>query len=160
MISFFTQLFYRLLVHGVRPNYYASREEGRGRQSAIVIMLLALAVLAVGYLFAIAIRFSLSREREYMADLGSVELTKNPGAMMRALMRIKGHDAVAGMPNQVQQMCIENSEDFMGIFATHPPIDDRIKTLSETTRTPVPDLPATERRVPDAPIKGPWGARG
>jgi heat shock protein HtpX len=161
MISFFAQLFYRLLVHGMRPNYYARRsaDEERGRQASIVVLLLGLAVLAVGYLFAVAIRFALSRKREYLADLGSVGLTKNPEAMMRALLRIKGHDAVTGMPNQVQQMCIENSQDFMGIFSTHPPIEDRIQTISETTRTPIPALPATDRRVPDAPMKGPWGAR-
>jgi heat shock protein HtpX len=159
MISFFAQLFYRLLIHGVRPDYYARRDDERGRQGSIVVLLLGLAVLALGYVFAIAIRFALSRKREYLADLGSVELTKNPGAMMRALLRIKGRDAVTGMPNQVQQMCIENSQDFLGLFATHPPIDDRIRTISETTRTPVPDLPVSLRRRPEAPLGGPWGAR-
>lgn len=158
MISFFAQLVYRMLVYGARPNYYARRDDER-RGGNAAVLLLAIAVLAVGYVFAIAIRFALSRKREYLADLGSVEMTKNPEAMMRALLRIKGRDLVPGMPNQVQQMCIENSQNFMGLFATHPPLDDRIATISRLTRTPVPTLPVTLRRVPDAPLgaRGPWG---
>lgn len=151
MISFFAQLFYRGLVYGGRPNYYA-RRGGKGEgESMLAVMLLAMAILMVGYFFAVAIRFALSRKREYLADAGSVELTKNPEAMMRALLRISGADVVTGMPNEVQQMCIENSHEFLGLFATHPPLASRIQAISEATRTPVPSLQVSLRRVPDAP---------
>jgi len=140
IISFMAQLIYRMLIRGVRPR------SGK-KNSGMAVMLLALAILAVGYLLATVIRFALSRKREYLADAGSVELTKNPEAMMRALLRISGHDAVPGMNGEVQQMCIENSHPFMGIFATHPSIKDRVNTIAQMTRTPVQELP------PD----GPWG---
>ncbi len=150
IISFLAQLVYRMLIHGGRPNYYASRDERRG--NGAIVMLVALAILLVGYLLATVIRFALSRKREYLADAGSVELTKNPEAMMRALLRISGHDVVTGMPDQVQQMCIENSQNFIGIFATHPPIDSRITIISQMTNTPIPTLTPAAAPLPT----GPW----
>jgi heat shock protein HtpX len=152
MISFFAQLFFRLLIEGGSPNLYVRKNDRESNKDNLAILAIAMAILAIGYLFAIAIRFTLSRKREYLADAGSVVLTKNPEAMMRALMRISGHDTVLGMPSGVQQMCIENSHDFIGIFATHPAIKDRISTLSKMTGTPIPILPVTLRRVPS----GPW----
>ncbi|HYD17554.1 MAG TPA: M48 family metallopeptidase [Patescibacteria group bacterium] len=152
MISFLCQIVFRMLVYGGRPNYYqrhSSRRDDNGGGAGI--MLIGLAILAIGYVFAIAIRFALSRKREYLADAGSIELTKNPEAMMRALMRISGQDQVKGLPNEVAQMCIENSVDFMGMFATHPKIEDRIAVISRTTGTPVPALPVSLRRAPESP---------
>lgn len=156
MISFFAEMLFRALVHGGRPNYYrrSSNDKGGG---GLAIMLVALAILAIGYLFAVVIRFALSRKREYLADAGAVDLTKKPEAMMRALLRISGHDRVPDMPDEVQQMCIENSHNFMGIFATHPPIESRVRVISEMTQTPVPELQVSLRRPP----RRPWGeARG
>lgn len=153
MISFFAEMAFRMMVRGSRPNYYARRGGNRrGGGGAVIILLIAAAILALGYFFAIVIRFALSRKREFLADAGSVELTKNPEAMMRALQRIAGKDRVAGMPDEVQQMCIENSAGFMHMFATHPAIPDRIRALSEMTGTPVPDMTVTLRRAP----KRPW----
>jgi heat shock protein HtpX len=154
MISFFAEMGFRILVHGSRPNYYSRRGSGNDKGGAAIIFIIALVILAVGYLFALLIRFALSRKREYLADAGAVELTKNPEGMMRALMRISGRDKVAGMTDDVQQMCIENSHNFMGVFATHPPIDDRIKAISTMTGTPVPDLTVTLRRPPARPWSG------
>lgn len=153
MISFFAEMIFRMMVHGGRPNYYARRGDSRQGGGIIFVFLLALAILVVGYVFALVIRFALSRKREYLADAGAVELTKNPAAMMRALQVISGQDRISGMPDDIQQMCIENSTHFMGVFATHPPIADRIDVLSRMTGTPVPVPQVSLRRVP----KRPWG---
>lgn len=151
IISFLAQMVYRMLIYGVQPNYYR-RDDRRG--NGAVVMLIALGILVVGYMLAIVIRFALSRKREYLADAGSVELTKNPDAMMRALLRISGHDEISGMPGEMQQMCIENSDNFLGIFATHPSIEDRVRTISEMTNTPIPQsLPPAAAPKPT----GPWG---
>jgi heat shock protein HtpX len=149
MISFLCEIVFRSLLHGGRVNHYRGSNNQR---NALPILLIALLVLAIGYMFAIVIRFALSRKREYLADAGAVELTKNPGAMMRALMRISGQDKIRGMPDEVQQMCIENSARFMGIFATHPPIDKRIQTISAYSNEPIPELPVSLRRVPKRPL--------
>ncbi|MDD9899839.1 MAG: M48 family metallopeptidase [Alphaproteobacteria bacterium] len=150
IISFLAEMVFRSLVHGRRPNYYR-RRRSNNNNGGVAVMLLALAVLVVGWLFALAIRFTLSRKREYLADAGAVELTHNPEAMMRALQRISGQDKVTGMPDDVQQMCIENSHSFMGLFATHPPIDRRIITISKMTGTPVPQPQVSLRRGPRSP---------
>lgn len=135
MISFFAEMAFRSLVYG-RSYRSSNSREGRGGQ--LIVMLIAMLILAVGYVLALAIRFALSRKREYLADAGAVEMTKNPDAMMRALMRISGQDRMSGIPDEVEQMCIENSKAFMGVFATHPPINDRIEAISRMTATPVP----------------------
>lgn len=165
MISFLAEMAFRSMMYGGgRHSRYRSRSGNRDNNNGAV-MLVALAVLILGYVFAVLLRFALSRKREYLADAGAVELTKNPDAMMRALMRISGQDKVEDMPDEVQQMCIENSANFMGLFATHPPIKDRIKVISDMTGTPVPTLPVTLKRPPRRPWKGdrppersPWSA--
>ena len=156
IISFLAEMIFRILVHGRGGRRYRYKNSsGNDKKGGhMVILLVALAVLVIGYIFAIVIRFALSRKREYLADAGAVELTKNPEAMMKAPMRISGKDVVKDMPDEVQQMCIENSYGFMGgIFATHPSIDDRIDTISKMTNTPVPALNISLKRPP----KRPWG---
>lgn len=154
IISFLAELLFRSMIYGRMGGRrrYGGRSNNRSGGGAIIVMIIGLMVLVIGYIFAILIRFSLSRRREYLADAGAVELTKNPEAMMRALMRISGQDMIKDMPEEIQQMCIENSHNFMGIFATHPPIKKRIQTLSDLTDTAIPQLPVTLRRPP----KRPW----
>lgn len=146
MISFLAEITYRMLVHSVR----VSRFRGNRRSgSPLLIMLVAVVVLFIGYMFSLLIRFALSRRREYMADAGAVELTKNPDAMASALRKIAGHDAIPDVPDDVKQMFIENSAAFMGVFATHPPIEKRIAVLEGLAGA----------RVTPAPQQagGPWG---
>jgi heat shock protein HtpX len=154
MISFFCEMSWRGLRHGLRPNLYARRDRDGG--GTIIVMLTGVAILAIGYFFALLIRFAISRRREFMADAGAVELTKNPEAMMRALQRISGNDVVSAMPDEVQQMCIVNSHAFMGLFATHPPIEKRIEMISQMTRTAVPEQQVSLKRGP----RRPWGSAG
>ena len=151
IFSFLAELAFRSLLYG---RYTAAARYGnqRGRSGVgIIIVLIGLIILGIGYLFAILIRFAISRRREYLADAGAVELTKDPAAMMRALMRISNRAEMKDMPRDMKQLCIENASHFMGMFASHPPIEKRIQVLSELTRTPVPELPVTLRRPPRRP---------
>jgi heat shock protein HtpX len=123
----------------------SSRDSGGG---AIIAIVAALAIIAVAYALAIVIRFALSRRREYLADAGAVELTKNPDAMISALRKISGNAAVPNAPAEVREMFIENAHVGIGeIFATHPPIEKRIQALVEF---------AGGRDMAPAQ-KGPWG---
>lgn len=139
MIGFAAQIMWSHL----RYNLWMPRStNGNGRRNNPFVLYFAiLAILVIGYIASMLARFGLSRAREYMADAGAVELTRNPEAMMRALMRISGRDRIPGSTDDIALMCIENSAPFMGLFATHPPIESRIKALSETTMTPIPELP-------------------
>lgn len=136
MVGFAAQMVWSQIRYGI----WVGRR-GNGKGNGTIILLVILAVLWIGYFATMFTRFALSRRREYMADAGAVQLTKNPDAMMRALMRIAGKDQIPKLPADINMMCIENRAPFMGLFATHPPITKRIQALSDTTSTPVPDLP-------------------
>ncbi|MCR6643077.1 MAG: M48 family metallopeptidase [Terricaulis sp.] len=126
-----------------RSSSSGGRSDGGG---AIIAILAALVIIAIAYALAIVIRFALSRRREYLADAGAVELTKNPDAMISALQKISGNAAVDA-PSEVREMFIENPHsEFASLFATHPPIAKRIKALAQYAGGRV-----------EAPGKGPWG---
>ena len=93
-----------------------------------MLILIGVVLVAVAYFLAMVIRFTLSQKREYLADAGAVELTRNPEAMISALERISGHSKMDA-PDDVRQMMIENTQLFAGVFATHPPINKRIAAL-------------------------------
>ena len=129
MISFLAQLLWRSL-------RFASFRRVRGKNGApiIVIMLIAAVALAVGYLLALVLRFAISRRREYQADAGAVDLTKNPDALISALQKISANPDVPHVPTEVRQMFIENpvsAFDLGGLFATHPAISKRIAVLQQ-----------------------------
>jgi len=123
MISYLAQMMWR----GLRVT--------RGR--AGLVLLAAAAIGGIGYLLALVLRFAISRRREYLADAGSVELTKDPEALISALRKISGHAEVSHVPTEVRQMFIENPPTAFNLFATHPPLAKRIERLSEIAGIPV-----------------------
>ncbi len=128
MISFLAQMVWRSMRFAV---YTRGRRDNGG---GMVLMLIASVILLIGYFFAVILRFAISRKREYLADAGSVELTKNPEALISALRKIAAAPDVPHVPPEVKQMFIENPPsafDFGGLLATHPPIEARIKVLEE-----------------------------
>ena len=124
IISVIAELVFRGLIH--------SRGGGkRDNKNALPLILIGLAFAAVGFALAIVIRMLLSRTREFVADAGAVELTKNPDAMISALRKIEGRSSLKG-PDEVQQLFLDNQPDGVGLeglFATHPPIQKRIDAL-------------------------------
>ena len=128
VFSFFGELVFRgMFRSGVRVGGHTRSRNGDSRGGGVMI-LIAIAMIVIAYLLAMVIRFSLSQKREYLADAGAVELTRNPDAMISALKKISGHSHVDA-PNDVQQMMVDNTQPFAGVFATHPPIDKRIDAL-------------------------------
>ena len=154
-----------------------SRHRRSGGDNAGAMIFFAIAIMIFVYFFAIMIRFALSRKREYIADAGAVELTKNPDAMIRALQKISGRAALENVPAEVREMAIENPRTgFAGMFATHPPIEKRIEALVKyaagregtKSRAPRPDYRAmAEQQAREAKEKqakrpsfgkrNPWG---
>ena len=128
VFSFFGEFVFRgMFRSGVRMGGHTRSRNGDSRGGGALI-LIAIAMIVIAYLLAMVIRFSLSQKREYLADAGAVELTRNPDAMISALKKISGHSQVDA-PNDVQQMMVDNSQPFAGVFATHPPIEKRIDAL-------------------------------
>lgn len=106
----------------------SSRDGGGG--AAIAAILVALLLIAISYALAVALRFALSRNREFLADAGAVELTKNPDAMISALRKVQGAAAIPSAPAEMREMFFENAHaGLAGLFATHPPIERRIEAL-------------------------------
>src|SRR5207248_6630477 len=102
----------------------------RGKGGAVAAILIAVALIAVAWLLSIVIRFALSRKREYLADAGSVELTKNPDAMISALRKIEDRGELQGATSAVMEMCVDNPRtDFSNLFDTHPSIDARVAAI-------------------------------
>jgi heat shock protein HtpX len=157
MISFLAQLLWR----GLRV--FAFR---RARKAGPVLILVAIGavVMVIGYLLALVLRFALSRRRELLADAGSVELTKNPDALITALLKISENASVPHVPSEVRQMFIENPPsafDLGGLFSTHPPIAKRIHVLEALGgHAPVEgttSAPAPSAAGPAPPgFKSPW----
>ena len=128
IFSFFGELIFRNMFRsGIRVGGHTRSRNGDSRGGGVLI-LIAVAMIVIAYLLAMVIRFSLSQKREYLADAGAAELTRNPDAMISALRKISGHSRIDA-PNDVQQMMVDNAQPFAGVFATHPPIDKRIEAL-------------------------------
>ena len=105
----------------------------KGGGGAIIAILIALAIIALAWILSIVIRFSLSRSREYLADAGAVELTKNPDAMIMALRKIENRGELRNAPSAVMEMCFDNPHSgFADLFSTHPAIDKRVDALVRT----------------------------
>jgi heat shock protein HtpX len=166
VVSFFAELVYRLLFQ-VRWSSGRSSGDRKGSGAGIVI-LIALALIAVAWVLSIVIRFALSRKREFLADAGSVELTKNPDAMISALRKIEGRGELPGATSAVMEMCIDNPRaGFSNIFDTHPSVDARAAALVKFAgghdpgplALPAPTQQSEETEEQSAQAQpGPWGS--
>src|SRR6478736_7040482 len=130
VISFFGELVFRIFFQnmmwgGGRRSSSDDRKGGAG-----LAIIIAIAIIAVVWILSIVIRFALSRQREYLADAGSVELTKNPDAMISAVRKIENRGDLEGATSGVMEMCIDNPRSgFENLFDTHPAVDARVDAL-------------------------------
>jgi heat shock protein HtpX len=158
MISFLAQLLWR----SIRIAAFTRGRSRRGGGGAILMVAIAAVVMFIGYLLALLLRFALSRRRELLADAGSVELTKNPDALIAALLKISKNAELPHVPSEVKQMMFENPPsafDFGGLFSTHPPIEKRIEVLQDLGgRLPAASMqsPVTTSEPSPAARAGPW----
>ncbi|RYM31341.1 protease [Brumimicrobium glaciale] len=137
IFSFIMQVALRSILYGGMSSR-RSKDDGKGG-AAIMILIVVLAALA--YFLSILFKLALSRRREYMADSGAAEMTKNPLGLASALEKISGNHHVDKIKSaDVQQMFIENTPKdtsaslfggVKGLFSTHPPIEKRIQILKQ-----------------------------
>ncbi len=173
VLGFFAELLFRLMFQG-GFRFGGGRSSGdndRGKGGGGLAIIIAIGLVAVAWLLSVVIRFALSRKREYLADAGSVELTKDPDAMISALRKIEGRGEIEGAPSAVMEMCIDNPRTgFSNLFDTHPPVESRIAALVQFAggHDPGPlDLPEPGETPPPPPVPqtdqepaapGPWGS--
>ncbi|MEA2837702.1 MAG: heat shock protein HtpX [Bradyrhizobium sp.] len=138
VVGFFGELFFRTFTSfnwspssgRSSSSSSSSSSDSKGGGGAIVVVIIAVALILLAWLLSQVVKLALSRSRELLADAGSVELTKNPDAMISALRKIEHRGELAGATSAVMEMCLDNPrEGFADLFATHPSVDSRVAAL-------------------------------
>ena len=119
-----------------------SRRSSRGRDRdsgggavKLVLLLVALVLAILAPILAKIIEMAISRQREYLADAGSVELTRNPEGLAKALAKLEADPEVLEVANRATAPLyivhpIKSFEDrSKSLFDTHPPTSERIRRL-------------------------------
>ena len=137
-IAILADFFLRFTFWGGMSGRRSNRDSGgNGIQAVILVVAIVLAILAP--IISRFIQLAVSRQREYLADASSVELTRNPYGLERALAKIGGDQEVLEVANRgTQHMYFTNpikkfEARSSGLMDTHPPILDRINRLRELT---------------------------
>jgi len=118
-----------------RSRRRSSSKDSGGLQIILIVLALVLAIIAP--ILAKLIQMAMSRQREYLADAGSVELTRNPTGLANALAKLNGDQEVLEVANRATASLyiVHPIKKFearaKSIFSTHPPINDRIQRLKD-----------------------------
>ncbi|HVN29185.1 MAG TPA: M48 family metallopeptidase [Candidatus Binataceae bacterium] len=140
----------------VRASFFrsSSRDSDRNGDGAIFVLILFVLAILAPFLSQV-IAMAVSREREYLADASSVEFTRNPRALLRALKRIAETESplkegVRGtahlfIVNPLASNADEDNDEgfFANLFSTHPPLRKRIERLQAMLGAAEPDKIAT-----------------
>jgi heat shock protein HtpX len=181
VVGFFAELFFRSFFNfswrfggGSSWSSSSSSSSENDRKSsgggAVVVMIIAIALIALAWLLSQLVRLALSRSRELLADAGSVELTKDPDAMISALRKIENRGELPGATSAVMELCVDNPrEGFADLFATHPSVDARVQALVKyagghdpgALQLPYDGAEQQDRTLDTAAghVQGPWGPR-
>ena len=137
-IALMSDFFLRFSFFGGNRRSSNDRDSGGGGLQAImVVVAIVLSVLAP--IAARLVQLAVNRQREYLADASSVQLTRNPYGIERALAKISEDQEVLEVANRAtQHMYFTNpikkfEARASGLFSTHPPTLDRINRLRELT---------------------------
>src|ERR1700722_10195588 len=175
-VGFFAELFFRSFtnfgwVYGLGRSWSSSSSSSSDRDNrgsgggAVIVIIIAAALIGLAWLLSQVVRLALSRSRELLADAGSVELTKNPDAMISALRKIEGRGELPGATSAVMEMCIDNPRQGFGeLFDTHPSVATRVAALVKFAGghdTGPVELPAPQPEASaanDSAVPGPWSS--
>jgi len=123
---------------GGRRRSSRSRSQGGGA-AQLILLIVALVLAIIAPILARIIHMALSRQREYLADAGAVELTRNPHGLASALAKLGGDSEVLEVANRATAplYIVHPIKKFearaKSMFSTHPPIKDRINRLMALT---------------------------
>ena len=142
LIVFASDAFWRIMWYGSwhGTGRRSARGGGKGAGAAIIIVLVIAIVLAIiAPMLAMLIRMAVSRQREYLADAGAVELTRYPQGMIGALEKLgaskqplkAANRATAHLyiVNPLRNALKGKGHELSSVLRTHPPLHDRIARL-------------------------------
>ena len=136
-IAILADFFLRFTFWGGGRRSRSDRDGGGGLQAVMFVVAIVLSILAP--IAARLVQLAVNRQREYLADASSVQLTRNPYGIERALAKISSDTEVLEVANRAtQHMYFTNpikkfEERASGLFSTHPATLDRINRLRELT---------------------------
>ena len=131
-------VFLRSMWFGGGRSRSRSRDKG-SNPLQIVLIVVAILLAIIAPILARIIQMSISRQREYLADAGAVELTRNPDGLAGALARLSGDQEVLEVANRATASLyiVHPIKKFearaSSMLSTHPPIKDRIARLASLT---------------------------
>jgi heat shock protein HtpX len=140
-IALLADMFLRFTFWGGGRRGGGDRDRGGGGLAAILFVV-AILLAIVAPIIARVVQLAVSRQREYLADASSVELTRNPRGLEQALAKISGDREVLEVANRAtQHLYFTNpikkfEERSSSMFSTHPNIVDRINRLRQLTGEP------------------------
>ena len=115
---------------------YARSSNSRDRNPLPLLGLLLLAIGSLGVFFGRLIQAAVSRQREFLADASSVQFTRNPAGLSGALQKIGGYGSFMESPHASDAchlfFATGLDSDFLGLMATHPPLEARIRAIDPT----------------------------
>jgi heat shock protein HtpX len=121
----------------LRATFTGGRRDRDSGGAMLVVLALALLLMLFGFLFGPLLQFALSRERESLADVSGVELTRNPAGLLSALQKLAANDQplknwnAATAPMYIDDPLQHHEHWFNHLFDTHPPIQERIAALRQ-----------------------------
>ncbi|MEX1296887.1 MAG: M48 family metallopeptidase [Candidatus Limnocylindrales bacterium] len=141
-IALMADLLARMTIWGSITRGRGSNRSGGGGGGQVIILAIGLLVAILAPLFARLVQMAVNRQREFLADATSVELTRNPYGLERALAKLATDTEKLDGANQATQHLyfvnpvkkLEHSA--RGLFSTHPAIVDRINRLRKLTGQP------------------------
>lgn len=132
----------------------SSRRNGAG---SIALMGIGLVVVgSIGTLFGNIIKAAISRQREFLADASAVQFTRNPDGLADALKRIAGFKVGSSIrhPNAPEASHLffgqALTSGFSALFATHPPIRERIRRIDIGWQPPLTERTSTQQTKPSS----------
>ena len=143
----------RLILRGGYHGRVISSSRDKG---APVVLVVGLGMAILGYtgvFLARLIKASVSRQREYLADASAVQFTRQTEGIANALKKIGGYHRgsliTEADPEEVGHMLFGSGAKLRGAFATHPPLDERIRALDPSfDPSQYPIIDPRERNVP------------
>jgi heat shock protein HtpX len=116
-----------------RMMFFGGGRDRRDGNSNPLLLVVSLLIMILAPIAAVLLRSAISRRRESLADATAVSFTRNPAGLRRALETLASDSTVVRQrSNAVAHIWIESPLDGKAVsrlFATHPPIEERIETL-------------------------------
>lgn len=143
----------RVLMQSAALSGNSRSRKNDGAQALVFIGLAILIIGSISQFFAGIIQAAISRHRERLADASATQFTRNPIALANALSRIGGDSSILNSPHAGEYSHFFFASGINSLFATHPPLEERIRALNPSwdgkfLRTSSPEPAVGERAKP------------